>query len=64
MHAVIPYYEGLNAHESNEYILCHVRSVDKKREQQDWAFRSCFVEDHVDFYRLFAYLHNFANAEG
>lgn len=32
MHAVIPYYQGKNANENNEYILCHVRSVDQKKE--------------------------------
>ena len=28
MHAVIPYCDGHNSSEYNEYILCHVRSVD------------------------------------
>lgn len=62
MHAVIPYCEGRNASENNEYILCHVRSVDQKREIQDNGYRSCFIEEHVDFYKLFAYLHNFCTA--
>ena len=62
MHAVIPYYQGLNAHEDNDYILCHVRSVDHKRDIQDWGYRTCFVEEQVDFYRLFAFLHNFGTA--
>lgn len=63
MHAVIPYCEGRNASEGNEFILCHVRSVDHKRDIQDWDYRSCFVEQHVDFYRLFAFLHNFVTAQ-
>jgi len=60
MHAVIPYCEGKNACESNEYILCHVRSVEQKRDIQDSEYKTCFVEEHVDFYRLFAFLHNFS----
>ncbi len=63
MHAVIPYCEGRNASEGNEFILCHVRSVDHKRDIQDWDYKSCFVEQHVDFYRLFAFLHNFVTAQ-
>ena len=58
MHAVIPYCEGRNASDQNEYILCHVRSVDQKRESADSGYRTCFVEEHPDFYRLFAFLHN------
>jgi hypothetical protein len=58
MHAVIPYYDGRNASESNEYILCHVRSVDQKKDLQDTSLRSCYLDAQVDFYRLFACLHN------
>lgn len=58
MHAVIPYCDGKNASESNEYILCHVRSVDQKKDLQDTSLRSCYIEAQVDFYRLFACLHN------
>lgn len=58
MHAVIPYCEGKNASETNEYILCHVRSVDQKKDLTDTSLRSCYVETQIDFYRLFACLHN------
>jgi hypothetical protein len=58
MHAVIPYYGGHNAHPTNEYILCHVRSVDHKKDMLNCEYRNCFVEQLPDFYRLFAYLHN------
>jgi hypothetical protein len=58
MHAVIQYCNGKNASEDNEYILCHVRSVDQKRELDECSLRTCCLENQVDFYRLFAYLHN------
>ena len=63
MHAVIPYCDGHNSSEDNEYILCHVRSVDQKKDIQDSGFRSCFIDKYVDFYRLFAFLHNFSMPE-
>lgn len=31
MHAVIPYCDGKNSSENNEYILCHIRAVDHKK---------------------------------
>ena len=33
--------------------------MDQKKETADAGYKNCFVEEHADFYRLLAYLHNF-----
>jgi hypothetical protein len=60
MHAVILYCEGKNSNEKNEYILCHVREVDHRREDESHDLARCFQQGLPDFYKLFAYLHNFS----
>jgi hypothetical protein len=64
MHAVIPYFEGRNFGDNNEYILCHVRAVDHKQDIQESGFKNCFGDQKgVDFYKLFSFLHNYTTVQ-
>ncbi len=62
MHAVILHKDRLNQHRATqEYVLCHIRKVGKKKtEDEDTEQNDLVVEKMVDFYKLFAYLHNFS----
>ena len=62
MHAVILHKDRLNECKiAQEYILCHVRKIQKKKnEDEDTEQNDLVVEKMVDFYKLFAYLHNFS----
>lgn len=62
MHAVIPFKDRLNEYlRPVEYILCHVRKLDKKKvEYEEPTLRQCVNGNFFDFYKLFAFLHNFS----
>lgn len=62
MHAVVIHKDRLTDQKaSQKYVLCHVRRVGKKKtEDEDTEQNDLGVEKVVDFYKLFAYLHNFS----
>ena len=62
MHAVILHKDRLNQNKAtHEYVLCHVRKIGKKKtEDEDTDQNDLVIDKMVDFYKLFAYLHNFS----
>jgi len=60
MHAVV--LHGSPKTNNNNYILCHVREMQKKPEEL--TLKSCLDNrGYVNFYKLFAYIHNYQNEE-
>ncbi len=62
MHAVIPFRDRLEEYsKSADYILCHVRRVEKKdTESSESSLKECVEKHLVDFYKLFALMHNYS----